>query len=179
MDINYHIKYLYYKYKYIQLKSLQKGGGVNKNLTYKFENNHNINYNHENFIDEVNNILNEKKGWNKYNYTFTEKHNGKTDFIIILTPMNIIKSKFPQNISWTVFKPNNIPIIYINEYRWKHGSNKINVKIEEYRKYLINHEVGHVLGFDHETCNINKSKKAPVMMQQTLGIGQCEFNPYP
>ncbi len=44
--------------------------------------------------------------------------------------------------------------------------------VAEYRNYVINHEVGHSLNHGHETCAA-PGRPAPVMMQQTLGLGEC------
>lgn len=47
-----------------------------------------------------------------------------------------------------------------------------------YRQYLVNHEVGHWLGYQHETCRA-AGLAAPVMMQQSMGLGECTANPWP
>lgn len=35
--------------------------------------------------------------------------------------------------------------------------------------------MGHILGYDHVKCP-GKGHPAPIMMQQTLGIGECSPN---
>ena len=48
-----------------------------------------------------------------------------------------------------------------------------------YRRYLVNHEVGHLLGHGHVSCQVEDRARAPVMMQQTKGVGACRANGRP
>jgi hypothetical protein len=63
--------------------------------------------------------------------------------------------------------------VFLNASRWFHGSSESKLPLEDYRQYMISHEIGHILGFDHKKCPCIGCK-APIMMQQTLGIGECE-----
>ncbi|MCV7014450.1 DUF3152 domain-containing protein [Mycolicibacterium madagascariense] len=88
------------------------------------------------------------------------------------------------------------PRVFINEARWVRGAVPFQGDIGSYRQYVINHEVGHAIGYrKHEPCGDNGAL-APVMMQQTFSTNNdddarfdpqsvqadgktCRFNPWP
>jgi putative cell wall-binding protein len=68
----------------------------------------------------------------------------------------------------------------LNLTRWEQGSPHFAADLATYRRYLVNHEFGHGLGFGHTSC-ATAGAPAPIMMQQTKGTGACSPNgwPYP
>ena len=66
----------------------------------------------------------------------------------------------------------------LNARRWLTGAASYGDDLDGYRTYLVNHEVGHVLGRSHVDCPA-AGAPAPVMMQQTLGLGACRPSPWP
>ncbi|GIF97685.1 lipoprotein [Catellatospora citrea] len=71
--------------------------------------------------------------------------------------------------------------VVINFNRWRLSVPdyvKGHVELALYRRYVINHEVGHELGRNHERCP-GRGRPAPVMQQQTYGLQGCRANPWP
>ncbi|MEU9301669.1 DUF3152 domain-containing protein [Streptomyces sp. NPDC048269] len=68
--------------------------------------------------------------------------------------------------------------VVVNLKRWQEGSPQFSGPVEEYRALIVNHEVGHELGHDHETCP-GPDKPAPAMMQQIKGLLGCKSNAWP
>ena len=68
--------------------------------------------------------------------------------------------------------------VVLNAKRWVFGAETYGNDIVNYRRYLINHEFGHTLGYQHTDCT-GKGKTADIMIQQTKGLGGCTANPWP
>lgn len=69
--------------------------------------------------------------------------------------------------------------VYANVDRWWYATPTWEgYPLDEYRAYLINHEVGHYLGFDHVNCPTDGSP-SPVMQQQSIYLNGCVPNAWP
>jgi len=69
--------------------------------------------------------------------------------------------------------------VMINDNRWRYGTRSYGDEpLHLYRQMVVNHEVGHALGFGHASCGRTGSR-APVMAQQSKGLGGCQANPWP
>lgn len=73
------------------------------------------------------------------------------------------------------------PIILINYKNWKSGVPQSKLNLEDYREYVINHEFGHALGYDHLPCNAGTAVDGvcPVMYQSTRGCGDMKCGKIP
>ncbi|MEU5596446.1 DUF3152 domain-containing protein [Streptomyces sp. NPDC020298] len=68
--------------------------------------------------------------------------------------------------------------VVVNLKRWVRGSPTFDGPIHDYRALIVNHEMGHFLGYTHTTC-AGPGRLAPVMMQQIKGLHGCVANAWP
>lgn len=59
--------------------------------------------------------------------------------------------------------------VTVNNARWARGAVPFEGNLVLYQQYVVNHEVGHALGFQHVPCDVH-DRLAPVMMQQSWGV---------
>ena len=71
-------------------------------------------------------------------------------------------------------------MVALNATRWREATDSWDNTVELYRKYLVNHEVGHLIGQRHPTprCPV-PGAPAAVMEQQTKGLEGCVGNGIP
>lgn len=172
----------------------QVGQGTTKNFTYTVEVEDGIDTTtfggDENFARMVSQTLSNPKSWtHNPQFAFTRvdsSFQGEPDFRVSLTsPMTLREGcGYEIPIETSCYNPNYAPDgqprVFLNEARWVRGAVPFQGDVGAYRQYLINHEVGHAIGYPrHEPCGEN-GQLAPVMMQQTFSTSDddnAKFDP--
>ena len=159
----------------------------------------------EGYARMVTETLGNPKSWThnpQFAFRRVDDPGARPDFRVSLTsPMTVREGcGYEIEIETSCYNPiygqNAEPRVFLNLARWVRGAVPFQGDIGSYRQYLINHEVGHAMGYTtHEPCDRNGAL-APIMMQQTFSTSDndasrfdpqyvkpdgktCRFNPWP
>ncbi len=122
--------------------------------------------------------LNDRRGWGQAGFTFWADE--ASDLTVILAePAEVDQLCRPLNTAG-FFSCQVGSRVMINADRWRSAIESWNRPLEEYRNYVINHEVGHLIGQGHPGVRCPEvGGPAPVMAQQTKGLQGCLGNGWP
>ncbi|WP_053758647.1 DUF3152 domain-containing protein [Streptomyces sp. AS58] len=174
--------------KFDAVAGVDKAPGRGQKFTYRVDVEKGLGLDAELFADAVQQTLNDDRSWaHDGARTFERIHSGSPDFVITLASPGTTadwcsRSGLDTTIDNVSCDSASTERVMINAYRWAQGSETYGDKIHAYRQMLINHEIGHRLGYSHVTCD-KDGDLAPVMQQQTKflehdGI-RCKANPWP
>ncbi len=121
--------------------------------------------------------LADKRSWGGEGYTFRRVSSGGDFRVLLATPATVDRLCAPLDTGGEVSCRNGQYVV-LNAKRWLIGAATYGADLASYRRYMINHEVGHALGHGHVRCP-GPGRLAPVMLQQTLGLDGCVPNPWP
>ncbi|MFS8200294.1 DUF3152 domain-containing protein [Streptomyces sp. CWNU-52B] len=135
----------------------------------------------EDVARQVEGVLADPRGWTADGDSgFRRVSSGTSDFVVRLaTPGTVdeICGRYGLNTRGEV-NCNVGQDVVVNLKRWLLATPVYAQDVDAYRALIINHEVGHFLGYGHVTCP-GKGKPAPAMMQQIKGMHGCEPNVWP
>lgn len=159
----------------------QVGSGVAGVLTYTVEIEDGLDVTGyggaEAFGRMVDETLADPRSWtNNADVAFRRVDGGSPDFRVSLTSQMTIRQGcgYDIELEGSCFNPS-LGRVLLNEARWVRGAVAFHGDIGSYRQYLINHEVGHAIGFAaHEPCG-SRDGLAPIMMQQTFGTANDDI----
>ncbi|MFJ6390435.1 DUF3152 domain-containing protein [Streptomyces sp. NPDC091972] len=174
--------------KFDAVQGVDKAPGKGQKYTYRVDVEQGLGLDGALFAEAVQKTLNDKRSWAHGGArTFERIYSGKPDFVITLASPGTTadwcaKSGLDTTQDNVSCDSAATERVMINAYRWAQGSTTYGDRIHAYRQMLINHEVGHRLGYSHVTCDKN-GELAPVMQQQTKFLDHdgihCRPNPWP
>lgn len=126
----------------------------------------------------ANATLNDPRGWAQLGVRFQEVPSGGM-FSLVLSQASLLPTYSSGcSAQWSCRVGTKV---IINDDRWRYATsawNQAGGGIRDYRHMVINHEVGHWLGHDHIPCG-GAGQPAPLMLQQSISLDGCRFNPWP
>jgi Protein of unknown function (DUF3152) len=129
------------------------------------------------FARAVNRVLDDRRGWRQAGYAFRIVRTELADMQIVLASPALTDTLCAPLLTLGRYSCAQAGRAVLNFERWRTGTPAY-ASIARYRTYMINHEVGHLLGRGHAYCTISGAP-APLMVQQTKGVAPCRPNPWP
>jgi hypothetical protein len=156
-----------------------KANGVRDKLTYRVEIEEGLSFNGAIVAAAIHKTLTDPRGWQALHpVSFERTDRADADLrVIVATPSFTDKLCLPLDTGGEVSCRVENRVV-LNAKRWMYAVPAYAGKVDLYRSYLVNHEVGHALGHGHSTCT-KPGTPAPVMMQQTKGLAGCLPNAWP
>jgi Protein of unknown function (DUF3152) len=127
---------------------------------------------------QVQRTLTDPRGWEPIEHVAFARTTGPASFELILaSPTLVDRLCYPLDTIGQLSCRNGDKVI-LNAKRWATAVPWYAGHLDDYRAYLVNHEVGHRLGHGHKTCP-SPGAPAPVMVQQSKSLYGCKANPWP
>lgn len=130
------------------------------------------------FAAQVNQTLNDTRGWARLGVGFTQVASGGNFSLILSEASQVPTFSSGCSADWSCRVGTTV---IINDSRWTGATDAWNGaggSLRDYRHMVVNHEVGHWLGHGHLHCT-GVGQTAPVMQQQSIDLEGCGFNPWP
>ncbi len=134
-----------------------------------------VTVNVEDFARSVADTYADPRGWSRSGRGLRRVASGG-DFTVVLSEARLLPSFSPvcsARYSCRVGR-----LVIINQDRWRFGSAPFPGPLAQYRQMVVNHETGHWLGVDHQSCG-GAGRLAPVMQQQSKAMLGCLPNAWP
>jgi len=159
-------------------RRFDRPAGPGRPLTYRLEIEQGLPLDGAAIAAQVQRVLTDPRGWAPIEHVAFGRTDGDASFeLIIASPTLVDRLCYPLDTVGQLSCRNGDRVI-LNARRWATAVPWYAGRMDDYRAYLVNHEVGHRLGHGHRSCPA-PGAPAPVMVQQSKSLYGCKANPWP
>lgn len=123
--------------------------------------------------------LTDPRGWSRARFRFVRVPADAPYRIVLAEGDEVDRLCLPYD-TYGKYSCQNGPVVALNADRWRSADPKWTGDLDTYRRMVVNHEVGHLLGMRHPRPQCPRpGRPAPVMNQQSTELNGCLPNPWP
>lgn len=132
----------------------------------------------DDFESVVDATLADPRGWSRAGFRLLRDPGA--EFVVVLAEGPEVDRLCEPYDTGSTFSCQNGPVVALNADRWRHAHPEWTGDVATYRRMLVNHEVGHLLGQHHPEVQCPApGEPAPIMAQQSTELDGCLPNPWP
>ncbi|MDQ4146008.1 MAG: DUF3152 domain-containing protein, partial [Actinomycetota bacterium] len=122
--------------------------------------------------------LSDPRGWERAGFDLIRRPRAR--YRVVLAEGEVVDRLCLPYETYGTYSCQNGPVVALNADRWRTATPKWTGTLAGYKRMLVNHEFGHLLGQHHPEVQCPQpGRKAPIMAQQSTELNGCLPNPWP
>jgi hypothetical protein len=130
----------------------------------------------QDFAATVDAVLTDPRGWQQAGFRLERRDDAQ--YLVVIAEGSEVDALCAPYRTRSTYSCQNAGVVAFNADRWRSSTPQFTGDLATYRLYLINHEVGHLLGQRHVRCP-GAGLPSPIMVQQSTELDGCLANGWP